>query len=119
MFSGPILFKYVLLHRIGRIKTACAGFIISSAGLLIFGLAHYLQSNGAFLTLSILGRCFEGLGGNLTVPAIELMISTYFPDDYNSYFVAYNLGMSLADAMGPLWGGLLFHSLGYGGIFFI
>ena len=46
------------------------------------------------------------------------MITAYY-EDISSYVTADILGFQLADLLGPLWGGLLFNSLGYTGIFLL
>ena len=51
---------------------------------------------------------------NLT--SLSTMISSYY-QEYSSFFTALMLGTQTADLIGPLWGGLLYNSIGYLGIF--
>lgn len=46
------------------------------------------------------------------------MIAAYY-EDVSSYITVEVLGIQMADLLGPLWGGLLFNSLGYTGIFLV
>ena len=46
------------------------------------------------------------------------MVSVYY-DDFSSYITVMMLGVQLADLLGPLWGGFLFNTLGYTGIFLV
>ena len=41
---------------------------------------------------------------------------SYF-ENYSSYIVAYGLGIQISDAVGPIFGGVLFKHLGYIGVF--
>ena len=44
------------------------------------------------------------------------MIPSYY-ESFSSYMTVELLGVQLAELLGPLWGALLFNSLGYTGIF--
>lgn len=46
------------------------------------------------------------------------MISAYYTN-YASYIGISVFGVHLAELFGPLWGGLLFKTLGYSGIFIV
>ena len=46
------------------------------------------------------------------------MAGSYYSEP-SSFFVAISLGFAIGDAAGPLWGGLLFETLGYSGIFLV
>ena len=53
---------------------------------------------------------------SLFLTILKIMLPSYY-ETYSSYLVAFNLGIQLADAVGPVFGGLLFPYLGYVGIF--
>lgn len=87
------------------------------AALIFIGVADFSSANGVFVGLSMLGRFCEGLGMALLYGALFQMIPSYY-SSFASYFTAFQLGICLADLVGPLWS-LLYASIGYSSIFFL
>ena len=93
------------------------GCFIIAIGLSLFGVARLIPNDSLFIVLSFIARMIEGFGIMSAYLYFSFMISAYFLEPA-SLFVAFNLGDSIADAGGPLFGGLLFDLLGYSGVFF-
>ena len=114
-FLSPFLSK-LLLTKFGRLRSAFLMIMLQSVCILSFGLSKAFPNNALFLLFSMLSRLSEGLVVSLFSSSLMMMAPAYF-ESYSSYLTAINLGLDLADLLGPLWGGLLFSLLGYIGIF--
>ena len=117
MAIGPFVAQCLIPH-LGRLRTLQLGLLVMTLGISLFGFAKLIPQDWAFISLSMLSRTLEGFGYALSSQSTSIMALTYH-ESSASYLVALQLGFGLADMSGPLWGGLLYDSLGYSGIFWL
>ncbi len=114
---GPLLFKAYVLPNTNRLVTAQLGILLNAVSFLLLAISKPFSSDLVFLVFTYAGRICGGAGDSITVSCLFMMASTYSAT--TSRLVAITFGSSLADAVGPLYGGLLFPVLGYSGIFLL
>ena len=116
-FFSP-LFSTLFLTKCGRLRSAFFLLLAQSLFILSFGLSKLVPNDVLFVTFCMLSRFAEGFVCASFYSVLMMMIPSYFPD-YSSYFTANSIGLQLSDMLGPVWGGLLYNSLGYSGIFIL
>ena len=102
-----------LAPRHGERRLASAGMVLTLPGFVVVGLAH---STGALYA----GLAFLAVGSAFVMPCLSALVSRYSPADRQGLALGVfrSLG-SLARAIGPLAGGLLYWKLGSWGPYYV
>ncbi len=117
LFSGIfIVVMGGLADRIGRVKIVQWGFILSSVGSLLVGLAP----SGALASPAlILGRICQGLSAACIMPASLALVKTYWDGAGRQRAVSlWSMGSWGGSGFAALFGGLIAQNVGWRWIFF-
>ena len=117
-FCCALFISKPLIQAFGRLKSAVLMYSLMAINLVLFGVVKTTSSDPLFIGVSLLSRLCEGMASCFVHSTLITMVSAYFVESA-SYINAEIFGVLLAEFVGPLWGGLLFDSLGYTGLFFL
>jgi DHA2 family multidrug resistance protein len=98
---------------IGRKRMLVASFAIFTLGSVLCGMAHTFPEMLVFRTI-------QGIGGGSLIPLSQAILRETFPKEQQGTAMAfYGMGVVLAPAVGPIFGGWLTDQYGWPWIFYI
>jgi MFS transporter, DHA2 family, multidrug resistance protein len=117
LFSGIFIVVIGgLADRLGRVKVVQIGFVLSSIGSLLVGLAPTGSLASAFL---MLGRILQGLSGAFIMPASLALVKTYWDGAARQRAISlWSMGSWGGSGFAALLGGLMAENVGWRWIFF-
>uniref|UniRef100_A0A0A9XGD4 Major facilitator superfamily (MFS) profile domain-containing protein n=1 Tax=Lygus hesperus TaxID=30085 RepID=A0A0A9XGD4_LYGHE len=106
MISSPFLGRYISV--VGAKTMLCCGMTLAAVSAILFGLLHYVNDHGFFLSLSLFLRMLEAIGTTSALIAAFSITAALYPDTVATVFSTLEIFYGMGYVVGPSLGGLLF-----------
>ncbi len=120
LINGYILGYVIAMPLMGRVSDVFGHGRIFALALAVFTLGSAWVALSQDLTMAVIARSFQALGGGAIVPVSMAIVSDAFPPGRRVIGIGAMAAVTEAGGLiGPLWGGALAELIGWRGVFWI